>query len=403
MEYAPNGNLSDYLKKKGPIAEMYAKVYMRQLSDVLKYLLTRPEPIIHRDLKPQNILIFGEYTIKLTDFGFARNFQVDDMFNTFCGTPLYMAPELLLPCKDKSNKKYTSKVDLWSIGIILYEMLTGKIPSYSKTVSQLSTKLRDGDFKLPASIKISSECRDLLERLLIKDPLKRIEWNDFFIHSWFNNDELMEKENNLIQQADDMMATNSSISQSSAELLKKFSSNMNSTVDSRLPTSKPKKELSDLHDSLQELHKSFYLKNTKPISIPPKNPTHPIDKLSVSPDLLTSPEVIDAQQKFPSILKNSHAQLSYPQIIQYNNDADDNVNEDVNEDVNESENELFFSCDIELSSTDQNDPSDPSDPSYLNDPSDYLDSNPQLPKTNIPIEKSQICNLLDAELSLKFD
>jgi serine/threonine protein kinase len=352
LEYAPDGNLSDYLKRKGPIGEAYAKVYMKQLSLGLHYLLTRSNPIIHRDLKPQNILMFGDYGIKLTDFGFARNIQANDLLNTFCGTPLYMAPELLLPSKDKSNKIYTSKVDLWSIGIILYEMLTGKIPSYSKNVSQLSAKLRDNDFKLPSSIKVTPECRNLLEGLLVKDPHKRIEWEDFFKHPWFDADELMDKDNNLIQMADDII-TSSTIAESSQELLKKFSSNMNSTIDSRLPVSKPSKELSDLHDSLQELRRSFYSKKNKSA---PTQPKKNVDTISS--------DMRDA-------------------LLEYSTDKDKDLDPDEDPDK-DLENELFFSCELDFNDS-------------------TMSPCPQLPKTNIPIGQSKLCNLLDVNLSAKLD
>jgi serine/threonine protein kinase len=393
LEYAPNGNLSDYLKKKGPISEAYAKVYMKQLSSGLHYLLSRSEPIVHRDLKPQNILMFGDYGIKLTDFGFARNFQVDDLFNTLCGTPLYMAPELLLPSKDKSDKKYTTKVDLWSIGIILYEMLTGKIPSYSKSVAQLSTKLRDHDFKLPYSIKVSPECRDLLEKLLVKDPINRIEWDDFFSHVWFASDEIMDKDNHVIQMADDMM-TSSSFNMSSHELLKKFSSTINSTTDNRLPSSKPNKELSNLHDSLQELRKSFYSKKNisdKKISKTPK----PNLKLTVSPDTenlnlseIKYADIKDALQTFPD---------------DYESDQD---------------NEMFFSCELDiqddhsfnLENEQKSSTTSPTSSSASSSSASYTYESPEpelatpeLPKTNIPIEQSKICNLLETELSTKLD
>jgi serine/threonine protein kinase len=202
MEYASLGNLYDCVKKEGTITEIYSKYYLRQVAKGLKYLLSKN--IIHRDLKPHNILLFENNIVKLADFGLARSFQEDQYFNTLCGSPLYMAPEIVLPLTNKDNKLkkpdkiYTIKADLWSIGIILYEMITGKYPITPKTLHHLPQQLHELEIKIPNNIIISNECNDLISRLLIKDPLKRIEWNDFFMHSWFSINEIKEEKKKIV-------------------------------------------------------------------------------------------------------------------------------------------------------------------------------------------------------------
>ena len=119
LEYQENGDLSKFLNKK-PLKEMYAKKYLKQLADGLKYLLDNN--ILHRDLKPQNILLTDDYILKITDFGLARYYQQDNMITTICGSPLYMAPELL------KNDKYNIKSDIWSLGVIIYQMVMKNHP-----------------------------------------------------------------------------------------------------------------------------------------------------------------------------------------------------------------------------------------------------------------------------------
>lgn len=190
-EYCDSGTLSDIIKNmdyKNFSRELVCKRYLTQLKNALKYLYRNN--IIHRDLKPTNILISGNYpndTLKLADFGFSRYFIDNEeysdanqfMMTSFCGTPMYMAPEMLF------NKKYTNKADLWSFGIIMYEMLYGKNPFNSpKNIINLMDliKLENIEFE-----KIySNECISLLKSLLQIDPNNRIEWEIFFRHKWFD-------------------------------------------------------------------------------------------------------------------------------------------------------------------------------------------------------------------------
>ncbi len=212
MEYAPLGNLADLKKNKGIIGEIYGKFYMRQIAEGLKYLLSKN--IMHRDLKPQNILIFPFNVVKLADFGLAKNFQDEQKFKTLCGSPIYMAPEILIPngSFDKKQRSYTTKADLWSLGIILFELITGKFPINAKTLYHLPQQIKDFQLIFPIEIIISNPCRDLITRLLIKDPKGRIDWKDFFNHVWFDTDEIREqsneeniKINNLIENADNQI------------------------------------------------------------------------------------------------------------------------------------------------------------------------------------------------------
>jgi serine/threonine-protein kinase ULK/ATG1 len=196
-EYCDSGTLSGIIKSLGfdhMEREMVCRRYLTQLKNALKYLYRNN--IVHRDIKPTNILLKGKYphdTLKLADFGFSRYFESekerDDADNTqntqefmmtsFCGTPLYMAPELLC------NRKYTNKADLWSFGVIMYEMLYGVNPyNYPKSLNNLLDLIKNQEITF--NNIYSNDCMNLLKSLLKVDFQQRINWEDFFKHPWFD-------------------------------------------------------------------------------------------------------------------------------------------------------------------------------------------------------------------------
>ena len=119
-EYCEDGDLYHYLEKKHKLPESEAKKYLKQIMKGAKYL--HSNGIIHRDLKPANILMKGDIC-KISDFGFAKSLQdSNSVMKSIVGTPLYMSPQIL------KKTKYTTKSDLWSIGLIYYEMLHGRTP-----------------------------------------------------------------------------------------------------------------------------------------------------------------------------------------------------------------------------------------------------------------------------------
>lgn len=180
LEYCDCGDLYNFIKNN-KLTENEIKYYMNQLKNGLQYL--RENNIIHRDIKPKNILLTDNNKIlKICDFGFARS-VVDDvsLMETLCGSPLYMAPEII------NNKKYNIKSDLWSVGIILYEMIYNEHPlGEPVNIIDLMDKLKNKKIVYP-STDISYICIELLQKLLQIDIYKRIEWVDFFNNIWFEN------------------------------------------------------------------------------------------------------------------------------------------------------------------------------------------------------------------------
>lgn len=180
LEYC-GGDLSQFLQQNPRgINETVATNFTKQICEALK--IFNELGIIHRDLKPQNILmsdISEMATLKIADFGFAKFASGEDLSNTVCGSPLYMAPEIM------KNQSYNESVDLWSLGIILWEMLTGKVPYRAKGWPDLVNKINGPRPSFPENINISDDCWNLLDRLLQVDIDQRITFNDFYNHSFF--------------------------------------------------------------------------------------------------------------------------------------------------------------------------------------------------------------------------
>ena len=117
--------------------------------------------------------------LKIADFGYAKVLQSNDLTLTFCGSPLYMAPEL------HARQSYSAKADLWSVGIILYQLSVGDNPFKATTLEQLTWMLTTQEISFPSKPALSPPLKDLIVRLLQKNPFKRISWEEFFVHPWF--------------------------------------------------------------------------------------------------------------------------------------------------------------------------------------------------------------------------
>ncbi|XP_038077303.1 serine/threonine-protein kinase ULK3-like [Patiria miniata] len=201
MEYCSGGDMSHFIRTKQALPERTVRVFVRQIASALHHL--QSENITHMDLKPQNLLLSNSYdpVLKLADFGFASYMTEDVLANTLRGSPLYMAPEIIL------ERKYAAKVDLWSVGVIMFECLFGHAPFASKTFTELAEKIRSSKpIEIPDAIPISDRCRDLLLKLLQRDPGDRIDFPEFFEHPFidlqhFPCAESLEKAKSLVVQA----------------------------------------------------------------------------------------------------------------------------------------------------------------------------------------------------------
>lgn len=182
MEYCDSGDLRSILGK--PIKEKYTQFYFSQLTNGLKYL--DQINIVHRDIKPRNILLtHRRRVLKIADFGFAKQTTQQSLYETICGSPLYMAPEIM------GKSFYNKQTDLWSVGMILYEMLYGFHPFQDcKNLPELMKKIETNQISIPpvntTNTEVSESCLELLRILLKKEVKYRITWDNFFNHPWLS-------------------------------------------------------------------------------------------------------------------------------------------------------------------------------------------------------------------------
>ncbi|KAI9316408.1 kinase-like domain-containing protein [Dichotomocladium elegans] len=175
MEYAPGGELFEYIVKRNFLEESVAQMFFAQLISSVNYM--HQKKIVHRDLKLENLLLLDDKHILITDFGFA-NHCADDLLSTCCGSPCYAAPELLL-----GTEYVGPAVDIWSCGVVLYAMLCGYLPFDDH---HNMTLLYQDMLELPLTFpqRISQEARDLLRQMLEADPAFRCSIDVVLNHPW---------------------------------------------------------------------------------------------------------------------------------------------------------------------------------------------------------------------------
>jgi len=184
MELLTGGELFDRIVSKGSYSEKEASGVVRAVASALEYL--HATGITHRDLKPENLLYKSpdqDAPIKLTDFGLAKYRSAkeqDGGMLTACGTPGYVSPEIVM------NVRYTSKTDVWSLGVIIYILLCGFPPFYSESTHQLYQQIKAGDYSFPSPYwsDISSQAKDLIRHCLQVDPNKRFSASQVLHHPW---------------------------------------------------------------------------------------------------------------------------------------------------------------------------------------------------------------------------
>ncbi|CAN4114512.1 unnamed protein product [Withania somnifera] len=187
LEFCAGGDLASYIRNHCRVQECVARKFMKQIGAGLEILSMHQ--IIHRDLKPENILLSSmenDPILKIADFGLSRMLNPNDLAETVCGSPFYMAPEIL------QFKKYDDKVDMWSIGAILFELLNGYPPFCGRTSVQILQNIK-ASLRLPFSElilpQLHPDCIDLCSRLLSVAPEKRISFQEFCQHDFLKIDE----------------------------------------------------------------------------------------------------------------------------------------------------------------------------------------------------------------------
>ncbi|MEQ2180569.1 hypothetical protein GOODEAATRI_002484 [Goodea atripinnis] len=164
MEYASGGEVFDYLVAHGRMKEKEARAKFRQIVSAVHYC--HQKKIVHRDLKAENLLLDADSNIKIADFGFSNEFTEGSKLDTFCGSPPYAAPELF------QGKKYDGpEVDIWSLGVILYTLVSGSLPFDGQNLKELRERVLRGKYRVP--FYMSTDCEGILRRFLVLNPAKR--------------------------------------------------------------------------------------------------------------------------------------------------------------------------------------------------------------------------------------
>jgi len=178
MEYTPGGELFDYIVNKAVLDEHETRSLFRQIISGIEYL--HKLKISHRDLKPENMLLDADKNIKIVDFGLSNSYKDSGMLETACGSPCYVAPEMI------AGKTYSgAAVDIWSAGVVLFVMLCGYLPFEDKNTSKLYKKIMDGAFTIPEHI--SDSAKNLIRGILNTEPSVRYTIEDIKNHRWFTN------------------------------------------------------------------------------------------------------------------------------------------------------------------------------------------------------------------------
>ncbi|KAI9221379.1 kinase-like domain-containing protein [Blastocladiella britannica] len=175
MEHLPRGELFDHIVKNHHLSESEARRFMSQIVAAVEYC--HQHSVIHRDLKPENLLLDFENNLKIIDFGFVNTFDGVNMLDTYCGSPFYASPQMI------RGIKYTGpESDVWSLGVILFAMLSGRLPFDADDMRKLYQRIADGAYRCPSHF--SPAAVDLIGKMLEVDPIKRYTIEQVKAHAW---------------------------------------------------------------------------------------------------------------------------------------------------------------------------------------------------------------------------
>ena len=179
MEYINKGNVYNLLSldKKKQLSTKVVATIMKDIISAVYFLHNMNPPIIHRDIKPENVLLSEGIVAKLTDFGWSNYIQEEKERKTVCGTPIYLAPEII------KEKGHDEKVDIWCIGVLLFELTTGKVPFQGRDIETLKSNILHLKIAWPKEMDPSA--KDLISKILRLNPSERLPLKDILKHEFF--------------------------------------------------------------------------------------------------------------------------------------------------------------------------------------------------------------------------
>ncbi|XP_037289665.1 phosphorylase kinase gamma isoform X2 [Rhipicephalus microplus] len=185
LELCRHGELFDYLTSVVALSEKKTKSIMKQLFEAVEFIHSKG--IVHRDLKPENILLDDDLNVKVTDFGFATQLAEGETLTELCGTPGYLAPELLKASMYESSEGYDKQVDIWACGVIMYTLLVGFPPFWHRKQMVMLRNIMEGKYEFcsPEWDDITEAPKDLISKLLVVDPKKRLTAAQALDHCFF--------------------------------------------------------------------------------------------------------------------------------------------------------------------------------------------------------------------------
>ena len=181
-EICENGTLYNLLKRRKKLTELEVQYYVIKIINALKYL--HSQKIIHRNIKPHSIYFTRNMEMRLGNFDLAANINFDGKRRrkTLCGSPNYIAPEVL----KRMENGYSYEVDIWSLGVLFYTLIIGKAPFETKTISNIYNKILRNEYTFPKNAIISEAAKDLINKILVNEPTKRLTLEQILAHDFFN-------------------------------------------------------------------------------------------------------------------------------------------------------------------------------------------------------------------------
>ncbi|EGD72674.1 CAMK/CAMKL protein kinase [Salpingoeca rosetta] len=177
LECLPGGELFDYLVSRHRLSESEGRRFTRQIMSALTYC--HDQGIVHRDLKLENLLLDDDGDVKVTDFGFSNVYKDGNLMSTFVGSPAYAAPEIM------ANEKYSGpKADIWSLGVIVYTLLSGEMPFQADNIADKLRHITQAEYEMPPYL--SSDAQHLIQLVLQRDPEARPSMEELWQHPWIS-------------------------------------------------------------------------------------------------------------------------------------------------------------------------------------------------------------------------